>query len=178
MAAILYKWLLFSAFLLVQPQLREQASATTQSTHPFYVSVTEVQHNAKDQALEISCKVFAEDLEQALKAHYKSLVDFSKDQNKEQVQAWVSDYFTKTLQIRADGKPAAFSIVGYEKEKESVFVYLQADHVSAPKKIDIQNTILYDVSESQINIMHVTVNAKRQSSKVGFPVKQASFVFK
>jgi len=34
--------------------------------HPFYVSVTEISHNAKDKIIEISCKIFADDLEMTL----------------------------------------------------------------------------------------------------------------
>ncbi len=47
--------------------------------HPFYVSVTEINHNAKEQTLEISCKMFAEDLEEILKKNYKTAIDLSAE---------------------------------------------------------------------------------------------------
>jgi Domain of unknown function (DUF6702) len=35
-------------------------------THPLYISVTEINHNAKDRILEVSCKIFTNDLETVL----------------------------------------------------------------------------------------------------------------
>ena len=46
------------------------------SLHPIYVSVTEIEHNAKDNTLEISCKIFTGDLEAVLRKNNKIKVDF------------------------------------------------------------------------------------------------------
>ena len=51
MAVVYYKWLMTGFLALL---------------HPFFVGVTEVQHNAKDKTLEVSVKLFAEDLEKTL----------------------------------------------------------------------------------------------------------------
>ena len=34
--------------------------------HPLYIAVTEINHNAKDKILEVSCKVFTNDFETVL----------------------------------------------------------------------------------------------------------------
>ena len=34
--------------------------------HPFFVSVTEINHNAKNHSVEVSCRMFYDDLERAL----------------------------------------------------------------------------------------------------------------
>ena len=39
--------------------------------HPIFVSVTEIEHNAKDKTLEISCKIFTDDFEKTLRLTYK-----------------------------------------------------------------------------------------------------------
>ena len=71
MASILFKWLLIGG-LVFNP-------STT--NHPIYVSVTEIEHNAKEKTLEISCKIFTDDFEKALKATYKTYVDLLKPKN-------------------------------------------------------------------------------------------------
>ena len=55
MAAILYKWLL--AFALTNFGV---------NPHPIFVSVTEIEHNAVEKTLEISCKLFVDDFEKSL----------------------------------------------------------------------------------------------------------------
>ena len=52
MASIFYKWLI----LLWLPFFPSQ-----QDAHPIYVSVTEIEHNAAEKTLEISCRIFTDD---------------------------------------------------------------------------------------------------------------------
>ena len=69
------------------------------------------------------------------------------------------------------------SYIGFEKEKESAYCYFQAQNISSLKKIDIRNSILQDFTTDQINILHVTVNGKRQSTKLDYPNTSVSFSF-
>ena len=70
---ILFKW--FSFFLLTGVQSHSPAT----ERHPFYISVTEVAHNAKEKSLEVSCKIFADDMEAALSQQYKMQVDLASE---------------------------------------------------------------------------------------------------
>jgi hypothetical protein len=187
MAAMLYKWLIVSGFLCLvgfsRPAVATAAKGQhpsitlNEGQHPFYVSVTEINQNAKEKTLEISCKVFAEDLEETLKKNYKTAVDLSLAGDKGALDKFIPDYINKHLSLVVDGKPVRLSYVGYEKDKESAYCYFQVDNVASVKKIDIANSILYDFNEGQINIMHVMVNGKRQSLKLNNPDKQASLTF-
>jgi hypothetical protein len=181
MALLSFKWLLFLLGPLFLLQGREggnniQSSASA-SLHPFYVSVTEINHNAKDRALEISCKMFVDDMEDILKQQYKLKVDLSNNQQTDQNNKLLIDYITKHLAFAVDGKPVKLNYVGYEKESESVYVYLEAANLPTIKKLDVTNSILQDFNNTQINIMHVMVNGSRKSYKLDFPNKQASFNF-
>ncbi len=67
MQGFLHKWLLVG---LVWFSL----GATTKH-HPLFISVTEIEHNAKEKSLEVSCKIFTDDFERTLRAAYKTKVD-------------------------------------------------------------------------------------------------------
>ena len=162
MAFLSFKWLAISLFSFL---------------HPFYVSVTEIHHNAKERSLEISCKVFSDDMENILKQNYKVAVDFTDQKQHQQIDKLMYDYFSKHLALSSDGKPVKLNYVGFEKDSESVYCYLEATSIHAVKKIDVSNSILHDLTPEQINIMHVTVGGNRKSHKLDFPKKQASFLF-
>ncbi len=147
------------------------------SPHPFYISVTEINHNSKDKVLEISCKMFAEDFEQTLEHNYKAELDLSNEKYKATVDKLVTDYITKHLHLIVDGKAVPLQYVGFEMQKESVYCYFQVNNIISLKKLDITNSLLHDFNDGQINIMHVVVNGKRQSTKLDYPDKQASFSF-
>jgi len=145
--------------------------------HPYYISVVEINHNAKDKTLEISCKIFTNDFETTLEKNHKAKVDLSSPKDKVTADKWIDEYIKKHLLIKADNKDINFSYLGYEKEDEAIYSYFQGDDVPSVKKIDIINSILHDFSDQQINIIHCMVGGKRQSSKLDYPATQASFSF-
>lgn len=177
MALLSFKWLFISLLSLLSLQPKESETATPARFHPLFVSVTEIHHNAASKALEISCKIFVDDMEETLKKSYKTKVDLSSAQGKEQNNKLIADYISKHLVFVADGKPQKLSYVGYEKESEAVYCYFEVPNLPAVKKLDVTNSILQDYTSEQINIMHVYVNGNRKSYKLDYPNSQASFTF-
>lgn len=178
MVAILHKWSLVFGWWAFQPQSVAISSATpSEFYHPFYVSVTEINHNSQDKTIEISCKIFVDDMEAALKQNYKTPVDLSNDKQKELHDKLIADYIPKHFALSADGKGGKLNYIGFEKDKESVYCYFEIINVASVKKLDITNSILQDYIDKQINIMHITVNGNRKSYKLDYPNKQASFSF-
>lgn len=182
MAFLLYKWLLsFSLFTGVASP-NSFVSDTKQQRikedyHPFYVSVTEIAHNKQEKSLEVSCKIFTDDLEAILKQLYQKSIHLSDDKKQAESGVFINDYINKHLKVWTDGKPVTLNYVGYEKESEAVYCYFEVNQVPAVQKLYIENSILQDFTDQQINIMHVTVNGKRLSHKLDFPNKKASFNF-
>lgn len=153
------------------------AHTTKGAAHPFYVSVTEINHNAADKTLEIVCKVFADDMEHVLKQNFRTAVDLTQTGKQDRAQNYLNQYVQRHLQIAANGRQVPLTFIGFEKDSESVYCYLEATNVAALKKLEIVNGLLHDLTQDQINILHVTVGGKRQSTKLNFPNKQALFQF-
>jgi hypothetical protein len=145
------------------------SSPYKETVHPFFVSVTEINHNAKASQLEISCKLFADDFENTLKKEYKANIDLTHPKDVKQLEKLVSDYIQKHLQFKVNGKQVSLQFIGYEKESESVWCYMQINNVVKIEKLEIMNDLLYSSNPSQINIMHVIVNGNRKSSKLNYP---------
>ncbi len=145
--------------------------------HPFHVSVVEVNHNATDKTLEISCKIFTDDFEKVLEQNYKTKVDLINPPNKSAMDTLVKKYITSHLSLSADGKAVKLSYIGFEREAEAVYSYVQVDNIPSVKKIEITDKLMYDIFTDQINLMHVTVGGNRKSTKLDYPETNASFSF-
>lgn len=145
--------------------------------HPFFVAVTEVSQNTAEKSLEVSCKFFTDDFEETLQKAYKTPLDILSGKDKAAFDKLIPDYISKRLALTADGKAVRLSFIGFEVEKESVFCYFEVQNLPAVKQLDISNSLLHDFKNEQINIMHVTINGKRQSTKLDFPSHLASFRF-
>lgn len=145
--------------------------------HPFHVSVTEIEYNASDKTLEISCKIFTDDFENVLKQNYKRKVDLINPTDKAAMDTLVKKYISSHLAIIVDGKPVPLTYIGFERDNEAVYGYLQGDNITSPKKIGITNKLMYDLFTDQINLMHVIVGGKRKSTKLDYPATNATFEF-
>jgi hypothetical protein len=175
MVSILFKRLLFLSVVNI-PATSNPFVATT-AHHPLFVSVTQIEHNAKDKTLEISCNIFTDDFEKTLRQNYKTTVDLLKPKDKTAMNKLVSDYVQKHLQLTIDGKKLTLQFIGYEQNEEGILSYYQVNNTPAVKKISIINNLLYDYKKEQMGIIHVTVDGNRKSTKLNNPEDKCSFEF-
>ena len=169
------KWLSVSAFILLAGFIKNPIQIT--SHHPFHVSTTEINHNASDKTLEISCKLFTDDFESALVKQYHTKADLSAVNMKTAMDTLVKKYINGHLMLNADGKTLVMKYLGFEKESEAVYAYLQVDNVSSLKKIEVTDSILYELYDDQIGIIHFIVGGNRKSTKLDYPDTKAIFDF-
>ncbi len=184
MAVSVNKWFVFIAFTMIissydkKPVFYpDKPNQFKNVSHPFHVTVTEVNHNATDKTLEISCKIFTDDFEDALSKKFKVKIDLINPKDKAAMDKYVSAYIHDYLQLKADGKAVTLNYLGYEVENEAVFAYLQVDNISTVKKIEITNSLMYDVFNDQVGINHVTVGGNRKSVQLDYPNNQAVVQF-
>jgi hypothetical protein len=177
MVSLLFKWSFFAFLFLSGTEHRSPVGSENSAAHPFYVSVTEFNLNASENNLEISCKLFADDFENNLRRQYKSKIDLTNPQDVKQVEKIVFDYLQKHLQLRINNNDAVLQFVGFEKEAEAAWCYLQVTGVKSLNKLEVRNTILYEAYDSQINIMHVMAAGQRKSAKVQQPEQTWTFQF-
>lgn len=145
--------------------------------HPYYVSVTEIKHNAKAQSIEVSCRMYSDDAETALKKISAERVDILNPKSKAQVDLLISKYVPLHLKIAVNGKAIVLQYVGYEFESEAIWCYFEAKNVRSVKRMDVSNNLLYAEHAEQINMMHVSVNGERKSTKLDNPQSSAAFSF-
>lgn len=174
MSLLIFRWLLFLPAWLANSQ-----PDSVKDLHPFYVSVTEINHNATDKTLEIACKIFTDDFEAAITKHSQKKVDLfnTAEKDKPAVEKAILEYVTHHLGINLDGQPARLEFVGYERESEAIWSYFQVAGIQPPKKVEISNSLLYDSFAEQINLLHVTIKGNRKSTKLNNPEVKANFEF-
>jgi hypothetical protein len=180
MEKFIYKWLLIYCLIVVIPGFigaNETPNRVGDASHPFFVSVTEIQHNSKAKTLEISCKIFSDDFEKTLRQNYKTHVDLLNPKDKAAMDTLVSAYIKQHLQISSDGKLPNLQYMGYETDQGAVWSYFQAENIAKIKTIDINNTLLFEYKKQQTNLLHVTVNGIRKSTRLNNPESKVSFQF-
>jgi len=141
--------------------------------HKYYFSLTEIKANTASKTLSVSSKLFIDDLESALQKTNNIKFDLSKSTDNKVVQDAVFNYINSHLQIYLDGKMVPLNLVGFEIENEVVWIYLESKLNNKEfKSTQIINTILYDFSADQTNLVQFNWNNKNYSEKLSYPNKE------
>lgn len=168
-------FLFYFAFLFSVANANNNASNTL--LHPFYVSITQIEENKNEKILEVSCKIFTDDFEKALRMHYPGHVDLLNPGDRTQMNKIVDDYIKKHLAISVDGKKVLMQFIGYEQMEEGVQCYFQVNNIQVDKSISVFNNLLFEYKPEQTNIIHVTVRHTRKSFQLINPENKATFSF-
>ena len=152
--------------------------STSGINHPIFMSVTEIEHNTKDKTLEISCKMFTNDLENQLKITTKQKIDLLNASLKTKMNGIVEDYIQSHLKIAInDNLSSKMKFIGFEQNEDAIVSYFEIEGVTSVNKVKVENNLLYEYSEQQINLIHVIVKGNRKSYKLDNPDTKAEFVF-
>jgi hypothetical protein len=145
--------------------------------HPFHVSVIEINHNVSAKTLEVSCKIFTDDLESTLADKFKTKVDLTNPPKKELMDTLIKRYMQIHFAMQVGGKNVNYNYLGYEIDKEAVFCYVEAEGVATMNQLNVTSSVLYDKYDDQINIIHAITPAGRKSLRINNPETKAVFTW-
>ena len=146
--------------------------------HDFHVSVTDLEHNAQNQTVEVSHRIFIDDLEMALKKfHKKERIDTYKPDDPAELDSLIGEYLKAKVFIIIEGENKTFNYLGSELEADARWCYYEIEEVATAKKIEITNVALMEVFQDQQNIIHFKTNGKMKSYKLDRDSKSTTFNF-
>lgn len=176
---VCYSWLLqsFAFFANIMGAIITQLffTAMVSLMHPYFISMTEIEHDKKDSSLEISVRIFTDDLEKTIRQTYKGKVDLLNKDEKVNSEKLIREYLSKHLIIKADGKVLNLKFDGFESEEGSIWSYLEVDNIASVKNLEVTNTILYDYKEEQVNFIHVKSGSYDETIKLNYPDNYKQF---
>jgi len=152
-------------------------SITRGFSHPYFVSSTEIRIHPDKNSFDVSCSMFTDDLESALKSIYSSKLDIKQNIGAQDLLDMIFAYVQKRIEIKIGGEKQIFTLVGCENQEESTWCYLEGKLTNNTKNITVTNSILFDFLEEQTNMVHVYWGEERKSSKLNNPSKIVEFSF-
>jgi len=132
--------------------------------HKFYVGVFQVNYAAEKKMLQITSRIFIDDLNNAMekKYHKKTFVGTSKE-----TQADIDllkKYLSENFLIKVNGQSKEITFLSKEVEADDVLVcYSRIKDVDKFKTLEISNTILVDWNAEQQNITHISAFDTKRS---------------
>lgn len=123
--------------------------------HAFHVSVCEIEYDEKQRRLEITHRIFLDDLEIALTDWSGEQVDVLNPADPKQLNEWIGKYVSEKTSYELNGKNVIASYLGSEKEESVMYAYQVITDVKKVKSLKVTNTLLMETYDDQANIVHV-----------------------
>ncbi|MCG2461209.1 hypothetical protein K8352_10655 [Flavobacteriaceae bacterium F89] len=135
------------------------------SAHKYYVSVTTVNYSQKDDALQITTRIFIDDMDRVLEERYGLKAKLNTPEEDQATDSFIAKYFRAKLLVRVDGKERRCTFLGKRYDTDMVVCYLEIPKAKLAKasSIEIQNELLTDVFEEQQNVVNFKWNGKKKS---------------
>lgn len=145
--------------------------------HPFHVSVTEIKYKGDQKALQLSTRVFLDDLEQGLQAYTgRNNLDITEESSWEMVQQELGRYLLTHVKLWDEkGKAFELSYLGAEIEDDVVWCYLEVEKVKKLKTVKVRNSTLTEAFSDQENLIHFRVGEKVKSERLYLGEESAVF---
>ena len=141
-------WMLLGAWLGV--------CSNGQVTHPIHLSICEIHHNPVSKKLEISLKIFTDDLEEALLMQGTPPQYIATDKERKEANQHIFRYIQEGFWIIENGKKVQLSWVGKELSEDlmAVWCYMESEPIGLSKNVIFKNCILMELFSDQKNILH------------------------
>jgi hypothetical protein len=146
----------FRYFLLAVPLL------LSADLHEYYVSVTRANYNPASARLEVSMKLFTDDLERTITQNTGQALKLSSYEDADQAEAFFDDYMSKQFTVTHNSNLMDFTFIGFEPGPDETWLYAEIE-MPARGNFNVKNTVLFDVFPEQINILHLKANNIEQS---------------
>lgn len=124
--------------------------------HPFHVSVSDIKYKEDKKAIQISTRMFLDDLELALQAYSgNETLDITKESDKEFVKQTLKSYVLERMELWDEkGKAYELNYIGSEIEEDVMWCYIEIEKVRKLKSVKVSNRLLQEVWEDQENLVH------------------------
>jgi len=133
--------------------------------HKFYVSVTNVEYYKPEKAIQITSRVFIDDLEKALEERYGVNTFLGTPEEKEDADSYIEKYLKARFVVRINGNATEYNYLGKKFDNDILILFIEILNTPLDRlsSLEIQNEILMDVFEEQKNIIHFKLGDKKRS---------------
>ena len=127
--------------------------------HKFHASFARMNYNEQEQTVQVTLRIFADDLENILSRRTGRSIRLDKTPD---AAVLTLAYLQSSFELRGrDGRTKKLVWVGMEPEVDTVWVYVEAKVGPNPEALTVSNRILFDLFDDQVNLLHFRFIGKK-----------------
>jgi hypothetical protein len=121
--------------------------------HEYHVSVCDINFNTEKQLLEVTHRIFADDLENTLKMQNIHL-DVMNRNDYDVNDPYFEDYLKKHIKVKANTTNTSIVWLGHQVKSDLIVCYYEVNVPKTIDKVHLSNTVLMELFRDQKNIVH------------------------
>ena len=131
--------------------------------HKFYIAVFQMDYVPQKKVVQITARLFVDDLEAALDKKYNRKFYFGSKQENPEADAFIKKYFTEKFHIKVNETAKTLKYIGKETEDDVLICYYTIPAEGKIKTIEVTNTTLFEAFPDQENIIHTNIHSNKKS---------------
>ncbi|NNT71890.1 hypothetical protein HKT18_06650 [Flavobacterium sp. IMCC34852] len=136
---------------------------SSMAAHRFYVAIYQIDFVPQKKRVEITTRIFMDDLNEAVTKAYKKNTNIGTEKETPEDTALLKKYLNENFKLTINGKPKAYNYISSEVESNVVICYLSIKEIIKISSIQVENSILTEVHSEQQNIIQFNNNGKKQN---------------
>ena len=136
---------------------------TSAAAHKFYVAVFQLEYVPQKKVVQITSRIFTDDLEAALDKKYNKKLNIGTPKELAETTGLIKQYLNDNIHIKVNDKVKALKFLGREIEDDILVCYYTLAAESTVKSIEVNNTVLFEAYREQQNIIHTKINGDKKS---------------
>ncbi|WP_158729562.1 MULTISPECIES: DUF6702 family protein [unclassified Flavobacterium] len=132
-------------------------SMSSFAAHKFYVALFQVNYVSEKKMIQITARIFVDDLNNALEKKHNRKVNLGSEMETAEDVLLLKKYLNEKCIIKVDGQTKVINFVSKEMEGDVLICYLSIKEIKKMKALDIYNAVLTQNNVEQQNIMHFNV---------------------
>ena len=125
--------------------------------HKFYLSVTNINYVEKSDALQITSRIFTDDLEDLLEERYDLVSNLGTDKESPLTDDYIQKYLKSKFVLKLNEEVATYTYIGKKYDNDVVIIYLEIPEVgfNELKSISVVNDVLTDLYDEQKTLLMI-----------------------
>ncbi|WP_337042618.1 DUF6702 family protein [Emticicia sp. 17c] len=171
----LLHFILFLSVFIFPFKAEKPAKPT--AAHAFHTSLTEIQYNAKEKSLEVTIRLFTDDLENALTKlnnGQKVMIGGKNDNSDAVLNKYVQQHFAI---ITPQKQKKTLQYLGKELEGDATWIYVEIPEAQALKDHVLYNDFMQELFDDQTNLVNFFYGSNKKTFLFNAKIKSAAIDF-
>jgi lysyl-tRNA synthetase class I len=131
--------------------------------HKFYVAIYQVNHSKEKKMLQITARIFIDDINEAIekKYHKKSFLALDNE-TPEQVEL-LKKYIAEKFKIKVNGQSQPLEFLSKETEDNVIICYMRIKDIAKITSLEVENSMIMENHFEQQNIIQANFNGNKHN---------------